>query len=234
MMESMLGGSAYAVVPARGGSKGIPGKNLRTVDGVPLVVRAVTAARAAELVDRVIVSTDDDTIAALAGDAGAEVISRPSQLATDESASESVLVHALDALRERGADDPDVTVLVQCTSPFTEPSDIDGTIALLRERGADCAFTATRIHSFVWRDDPTGIVAVNHDAGVRLRRQDRPVEYAETGAVYAMRTDGLRRARHRFFGTLAVFEVPLERAIEIDDPGDLERAERLAMIGRAT
>lgn len=174
----MVGGSAYAFVPARAGSKGIPGKNLRTVDGVPLVVRAVTTARGAASVDRVVVSTDDDTIAALARDAGAEVITRPPDLAADDTASESVLVHALDALRARGADDPDVTVLVQCTSPFTESADIDGTIALLYNRGADCAFTASRTHSFLWREEPTGIVAVNHDPSVRPRRQDRPTEFA--------------------------------------------------------
>ena len=234
MMESMLGGSAHVVVPARGGSKGIPRKNMRTVDGIPLVVRAVTAARAAVSVDRVIVSTDDDAIAGLARDAGAEVVDRPPQLATDDTASEPVVLHALDTLRERGGDDPDVTVLVQCTSPFIEASDIDGTVALLDDRGTDCAFTATRIHTFVWRVDPSGVVAVNHDANVRVRRQDRPVEYAETGAVYAMRTAGFRRAGHRFFGTLAVFEVPLDRALEIDDLVDLERAERLAVLGRTT
>lgn len=228
------GGSAYAFVPARGGSKGIPGKNVRTVDGVPLVVRAVTTARAAGSVDRVVVSTDDDTIAELACGAGAEVIRRPPELAADDTASEVVLVHALDVLRAGGSDDPDVTVLVQCTSPFTESSDIDGTIALLYERDADCAFTAARTRSFLWREEPTGIVAVNHDARVRPRRQDRAVEFAETGAVYAMRTAGFRRAGHRFFGDLVVFEVPVERAFEIDDPADLELAERLVALGRTT
>ncbi len=173
--------------------------------------------------NRVVVSTDDDTIAALARDAGAEVIARPAELAADDTASESVLVHALDTLRTRGAHEPDVTVLVQCTSPFIEPADIDGTIALLHDRGADCAFTAARTHSFLWREEATGIVAVNHDASVRPRRQDRPVEFVETGAVYAMRTAGFRRAGRRFFGDLAVFEVPVERALEIDDPADLER-----------
>ena len=131
-------------VPARGGSKGIPGKNLRTVGGVPLVVRAVIAACAADTVDRVMVSTDDDTIAALAREAGAEVIERPVELAADDTASEAVLLHALDVVHASSGVDPDVTVLVQCTSPFIDAADIDGTIALLDGRDVDCAFTAAR------------------------------------------------------------------------------------------
>jgi CMP-N-acetylneuraminic acid synthetase len=224
----MLGGSTYAFVPARGGSKGIPHKNVRTVGGVPLVVRAVVAARAALTVDRVLVSTDDDTIATLARESGAEVIERPADLAADDTASEAVLVHALDALRAHHQPDPDVTVLVQCTSPFIDPADIDGTVNLLYDRAIDCAFTAARTHAFLWRESDAGIVAVNHDASARLRRQERPAEFAETGAVYAMRTAGFRRARHRFFGSIAVFEVPSERALEIDEPSDLARAEQFA------
>lgn len=219
-------------VLARGGSKGIPGKNVRTVGGVPLVVRAVNAARGAETVDRVVVSTDDDSIAALARAAGADVIERPAELGADDTASEAALVHALDALRAGDRDDPDVTVLVQCTSPFTEAADIDGTIALLHDRDFDCAFTAVRTHAFLWRESPTGFVAVNHDASSRPRRQDRPVEFVETGAVYAMRTAGFRRARHRFFGEVGVFEVPPERALEIDELADLARAEQLVTLVR--
>jgi CMP-N-acetylneuraminic acid synthetase len=230
----MVGGSTYAFVPARGGSKGIPGKNVRTVGGVPLVVRAVTAARGAETVDRVLVSTDDDTIASLARDAGADVIERPADLGADDTSYEAVLVHALDALRTTDGDDPEVTVLVQCTSPFTEPADIDGTVNLLYDRAIDCAFTATRTHAFLWRESDAGVVAVNHDASSRPRRQERPVEYVETGAVYAMRTAGFRRARHRFFGEVGVFEVPPERALEIDEPDDLARAEQLATLVRGT
>jgi len=219
-------------VPARGGSKGIPGKNLRTVDGVPLVVRAVTAAQRAASVARVVVTTDDDAIAAVARTAGADVVDRPHDLASDDASTEDALLHALDDLRTRGFADPDITVLVQCTSPFTEPADIDGVVGLLDDPGVDCAFTAMRTHAFVWRAGPKGVVAVNHDAATRQRRQDRPVEFVETGAAYAMRTAGFRRARHRFFGTAAVFEVPPERALEIDDPADLGRAERLAALGR--
>ena len=218
--------SAVAIIPARGGSKGVPGKNLTVVGGRSLVGRAVTAARDAARVDLVVVSTDDGAIRAAAVDAGAEVILRPAELSGDDASSESAVLHALDAYRTNGREF-DVVVMIQCTSPFTTAADIDGTIACLDDPGVDCAFTAARSHGFLWREGggPCGAVAVNHDAAVRDRRQDRPPEYVETGAVYVMRTAGFRAARHRFFGRAAIYEVPASRSLEIDEPADLVLAE---------
>jgi N-acylneuraminate cytidylyltransferase len=218
----------YAVIPARGGSKGIPAKNLQLVGGRPLVTRAIDAARRAATVDRVFVSTDDDHIAEIARSAGADVVSRPSDLGRDDSSSESVLLHALGEFATRGLPEPDVLVMLQCTSPFIAAADIDGTVAALDRHGADSAFTAAASHGFLWRGGPGSATAANHDASTRLRRQDRPPEYLETGAVYAMRTSGFRTARHRFFGQIAFHEVPKLHTIEIDHPADLVVARALA------
>jgi len=223
----MVGMSVYVIIPARGGSKGIPGKNLRLVGGVPLVVRAVNAATSAAAVDAVFVSTDDADIGSLARAAGAEVIERPGELAGDHASSESALLHALDALAERGLPEPSITVMVQCTSPLTSGAEIDGTLRALEAQGADCAFTGAPSHAFLWRAGSGGAVAVNHDPSQRLRRQDMQPEYADTGAVYAMRTTGFRAARHRFFGRIAIHPVPPEHALEIDAPSDLLIAEAL-------
>ncbi len=220
--------NVYAVVPARGGSKGIPAKNLQVVGGHPLVARAVIAAHRSSRVGRVFVSTDDERIGEAASAAGAEVVARPAALGSDEATSESALLHALDDLTGRGVPEPDVLVMLQCTSPFITPSDIDGTIAALDRDGADSAFTVTPSHAFLWRSGPGGAVAANHDATTRLRRQDRESEYLETGGVYAMRTPGFRAARHRFFGRMAFHEVPRLRALEIDEPADLVLARALA------
>ena len=105
-------------------------------------------------------------------------------------------------------------------------------VAFLDDAGIDCAFTGSRSHRFLWRegDAARGAVAVNHDSRVRPRRQDRPPEFIETGAVYAMRTDGFRVARHRFFGRAAIYEVPTARALEIDEPTDLALAEALLLL----
>jgi YrbI family 3-deoxy-D-manno-octulosonate 8-phosphate phosphatase len=213
--------NVVAVIPARGGSKGVPGKNVAPVGGQPLVARAVRAARAAQRVDRVIVSTDDLLIADVARDAGAEIVERPQHIAGDTATSESAVLHALHS----AAPDADVVLLVQCTSPFLTSADIDAVTGPVVEGRADSAFTATASHGFLWRPDGTGI---NHDPAARPRRQDRPVELLETGAAYAMRTDGLRRTGHRFFGRILPVPVDAARTLEIDDPADLERARLLA------
>jgi N-acylneuraminate cytidylyltransferase len=219
--------SVYVIVPARGGSKAIPGKNLRRVGGEPLVARAVRVALQADSVDRVVVSTDDDEIGEVARRAGAEVVGRPAELAGDDATSESALLHALDVLRDRGEPEPRITVMMQCTSPLTTPADVDGTVAVLDAEGADCAFTGARGHILLWHRGPDGAVAVNHDASSRPRRQDQTPDFVETGGVYAMRTAGFRAAGHRFFGRVGIFEVSSERALEIDELGDLELADAL-------
>jgi len=226
--------SVYVIVPARGGSKGILGKNLRVLRGEPLVARTVRAARDASRVDRVFVSTDDPAIARVAREAGAEIIERPASLAGDDATSESALLHALDVLTERGEPDPDVVALVQCTSPLTTGEVIDGTIAVLDDDNADCSFSGSRSHAFLWRRTSEGAVGVNHDPSERPRRQEQVPEYADTGAVYAMRTAGFRVARHRFFGRVAIFEVPKAHELEIDSEEDLEIAEALLQVGSSS
>jgi N-acylneuraminate cytidylyltransferase len=176
----------------------------------------------------VLVSTDDPAIGAAARHAGAEIVERPAELADDDAPSESAVLHALDWIAECGETEPDIVVLVQCTSPFIEPGDIDGTVAPVATGQADCALTVADSHGFLWRRGAHGAAAVNHDSAKRPRRQDRDPEYLETGAVYAMDTQGFRAARHRFFGRIALHQVPRERSIEIDEPEDLALADALA------
>lgn len=216
-----------AVIPARGGSKGIPGKNLALVAGKPLVAHAICAAREAALVDRVFVSTDDPLIAQTARRWGAEVVDRPAELSGDLATSEAALLHALDAIATAG-ERPELLTFLQCTSPLTAAQDIDGTIdALLREQ-ADSALAVTDFHYFLWRPDAThGASGINHDKAVRPMRQQREAQYLETGAVYVMRVDGFRAHKHRFFGKTAMHELPRERVWEIDDPVDLQVVEAL-------
>ncbi len=220
---------SWAIIPARGGSKGVPGKNLAPVQGRSLVRRAVEAARRAAGVERVFVSTDAADIAAEAARAGAEIIERPAALSGDTASSEDALLHALDALAQRGEKLPDILCFVQCTSPFVAAGDIDGAIALLLSTGSDTALTVARSHGFLWQGGQDGgAIGVNHDRAVRLRRQDREPEFLETGAVYVMRVPGFRSARHRFFGKTVLYEVPASRAWEIDEPADLAAVRALA------
>ena len=221
-------GQCLAIIPARGGSKGIPRKNIAPIGGRPLIAWTIEAARAAKLVDRVIVSTDDAQIAQVAREFGAEVIDRPAEISGDAASSESALLHVLEALERTENYRPELVAFLQCTSPLTQAADIDGVIAELGIANADSALTVAPFGHFLWRpDERTGAVGVNHDKSFRQRRQERSPEYLENGAVYVMKSDGFRTARHRFFGKTAMFVVPAERAIEIDEPGDLVIAEML-------
>ncbi|MFB6942979.1 cytidylyltransferase domain-containing protein [Streptomyces sp. NPDC056237] len=231
--------TVLAVIPARGGSKGVPAKNLAQVGGVPLVARAVRACLASREVTDVVVTTDDAAIADAARAAGdtlgaperVHIVQRPAAIAGDRSSSEDAVLHALDAyeaMRERTAD---VVLLVQCTSPFVVREDIDGVAAAVAHDGADTAVTVAPFHGFLWRDgsaleeDNHG---VNHDKSVRQMRQDRPEDLLETGTAYAMNAAGFRTHRHRFFGHTALVRTDAARVLEVDDPHDLARARALA------
>lgn len=220
------GAHAIAIIPARGGSKGLPRKNVMPLHGKPLLAHTISAARLARHIDRVIVSTDDPEIAAVARAHGAEVVDRPAALAGDLASSEAAILHAIDTLFPASDAAPEITVFLQCTSPLTASEDIDGLVEALIAQGADSAFTGTRFHHFLWRVDEAGAMAgINHDPAVRLMRQQRSAEFLETGAGYAMRTAGFRVSGHRFFGRLAMWETPAERVGEIDDLADFQAIE---------
>ena len=162
-------GEVVAVIPARGGSKGVPGKNLKRVGGVPLVGRAVATARAAERIDRVVVSTDDDEIAAVAREWGAEVVERPAELAGDAASSESALLHALGVLAERGVETR-ILVFVQATSPFIDPDDLDDAVGRVEQGHESSVFSAVESWGFLWKHGAEGMTGINHDPAARPRR----------------------------------------------------------------
>jgi YrbI family 3-deoxy-D-manno-octulosonate 8-phosphate phosphatase len=220
-------GEVVAVIPARGGSKGVPGKNLRRVGGVPLIGRAVAAARNAGRVDRVVVSTDDDEIAAVAREWGAEVVDRPADLAGDAASSESALLHALDVLRARAVE-TSILVFIQATSPFVDPADLDDAIGRVAAGSEDVVFSAVESWGFLWRHGADGMRGINHDPARRPRRQDRAPEYLETGAFYVLDAAGFRVARHRFFGSTGVALVEQRHALEIDTAEQLRLANAIA------
>ncbi|MDH2445225.1 acylneuraminate cytidylyltransferase [Amnibacterium sp. CER49] len=226
-MSAFPSDRVVAVIPARGGSKGVPGKNLARVGGVPLVARAVAAALAAGVAD-VRVSTDDAGIAAAARAAGAGVIERPADLAGDTASSESALLHALDALEAEGVR-PEALAFLQATSPFLEPAALRRAVERVLARDADSVLAAFETYAFLWRADERGLaVAVNHDAAARPRRQEREPHFQETGAFYVLRTAGFREHRHRFFGRTALEVVAESRALEIDSSEQLGLARGLA------
>ncbi len=222
-----LSKTAFAIIPARGGSKGIPGKNVKLLGGRPLIHYCIDAAKQAACIERVFVSTDDDEIAQVSEQGGAEVIRRPAALADDTASSESALLHALQALG-RDAPLPQHLVFLQCTSPLTQAGDIDGTVNALIRQSADSALAVAQFHYYLWRHQGDGdgdAVGVNHDKNTRLMRQQQQAQYLETGSVYAMQTAGFLHHRHRFFGKTVMHVIPSEHVLEIDDPHDFLLAE---------
>jgi N-acylneuraminate cytidylyltransferase len=221
-----------AIIPARGGSKGIPRKNIHPLAGKPLIAYSIEQALLSRHITRVVVSTDDPQIGSVAAQYGAEVVWRPVEISGDMASSESALLYTLNFLAENEDYHPDLLVFLQCTSPLTIMSDIDGTITALIESKADTALSVSPFHYFLWKSDQPengreSAVGINHDKSMRQLRQEQKPQFIETGAVYAMRVDGFLQQQHRFFGRTAMYVMPHERRLEIDEPVDFKVAEVL-------
>jgi CMP-N-acetylneuraminic acid synthetase len=227
--------SIIALVTARGGSKGIPGKNLKPLGGRPLIAWSIEAARQSSSVDRVLVSTDDPAIAAAARDAGAEVpFLRPEELARDDSSHISVVLHALDWLRDKERFTPDYLLLLQPTAPFRTAEDLDAAAALARARNVDAVVSVCEARSHPWLAKTVRADGTMEDFIPRTqtyeRRQDFPPAYVLNGALYLNRPRSLRATGTlRPPGTLA-HVMPIERSVDLDTLADWEMAELL--IGR--
>lgn len=219
--------SVLALIPARGGSKGIPGKNLAPLADKPLLVHTLEQAMACHGIHRVMVSTDDDEIARCARANGAEVVQRPADLATDTASSEAALLHALAHLRGAESYEPDLVVFLQATSPLREDDAIDRAIETLRAEGADSLFSACPVHGFVWRRNAAKLEALTYDFKQRPRRQDIGEDLLENGSIYIFKPWVLHRHGNRLGGKVAVFEMDPLDSFQIDEPGDLELMERL-------
>ena len=217
--------SIICISPARGGSKRLPGKNLRPLRGRALVAHSIEHARRARHVDRTVVSTDDDAIADVARAAGAEVVRRPPELASDTATSEAALVHVLDALREREGYEPELVVFLQCTSPVRTPDDIDAAVETLRKETADSLFSVTDSRWLLWRRQHDELTSLNYDYRRRQRDQDHPDEYRENGSIYVFKPWVLRQSANRLGGRMAIYPMDYWSSFQVDATEDLELVE---------
>jgi N-acylneuraminate cytidylyltransferase len=232
-----------AVVPARGGSKGIPRKNLQLLGGKPLVAHAVGVGLAAQLVTRVLCSTDDEDIAAAARAAGAEVpFLRPEELARDNSEDWPVFVHTLNWLEQAEGYRPDLIVNLRPTSPLRLPSHVDGAIRLLLDTGADSvkAVCLARQHPHkMWLRSPDGCIEPYLKTPMRLARgPDVPRAelddiYWQNGVVDVTRREVIFEQRVMIGARVAGLVTELADSIDIDTPVDLALAELLLARRRA-
>lgn len=215
--------AVLAIIPARGGSKRIAGKNTRPLAGRPLVAHTIAHALAASSVDEVVVSTDCDAIAAIATAMGAAVCRRPESLAGDTATSESALLHVLDTRRAQGWDDPELVAFLQCTSPIRAPDDIDRAIAQLRRDELDSLLSACVNTRFCWGLDAAGQpMSLNYDFRHRRREQDLAPQYQENGSIYLFRPWLLRQSGNRLGGRMGVYVMDYWASFQVDEPEDLE------------
>lgn len=228
-----------AIVPARGGSKGLPGKNIRPLGGLPLLVHSLRCAGLASRIDRTIVSTDSQAIADVARAYGADVpFLRPAGLAADDTPMMPVLAHALSEVERQEGRRFETVVLLDPTSPGRLPADIDGALGLLADDdAADGAVACSRPHFnplWVGVFDRGGYLEPAFDATVAYaRRQDVPTFYRINGACYVWRSDFVRRSPGNWRqGRNRLWEIPEERAFSIDTQFEFDLLELLLQSGK--
>jgi len=209
------------IIPARGGSKGVPRKNIKLLNGKPLIAYTIEASLKSGVIDRVIVSTEDKEIAEVAKQYGAEVIVRPSELAQDHSLTDPVMLHALEELEKSGYY-PDLISLIQPTSPLLNAESIKIAVEAVIQRNFDSCFTAFLPggYEFKWRHVEKGIFErADYPLEKTPRRQDLPKIYHENGAFYITRTDLFKRTVNRLGGSnarISLVEMNLEDSLQID------------------
>jgi len=217
-----------AVIPARGGSRGIARKNLQVVGGMPLVARTVRTAMASGVFAAVVVSTDDDEIAEVARAHGATVAKRPRELARDTSPTEPVIEHALAEAERLAGRLFDTIWLLQATSPFLQEGDIRQAWQLLESGTCDSVVAVHTDHPFSWDATADGLVVATYEPAKRSRRQDIPSHYRENGALYAVTRALWDESHVRIAGRVAPLVMPAWRSLDVDDESDLEAAQALS------
>lgn len=215
--------TVVAIIPARGGSKGIPRKNLVDICGKPLLAWSILQARNAASIDSVWVTSDDEEILSVAEAYGARPILRPPEISGDTASSETAWLHALDVIESQGMP-VDLVVAMQATSPLRETSDLDGGVSVLREQGYDSLLSVTEVEDFfTWRiGDEGSAESVNYDYRNRKRRQQIEKRYLENGSFYVFRPELLRRDHNRLGGRIGLFVMSRFKMFQIDNPEDID------------
>ncbi len=218
--------SIIAIIPARGGSKSVPRKNVRDFLGLPLIAHSIIDAKEAQLVDRIYVSTDDREIAQVSRQYGAEIIDRPAELANDTASSESALIHALSEIEKTGIV-PELVVFLQCTSPVRTGADIDQAITKLQRENADSLISVSPTHRFLWKEVDGIAESINYDYRHRQRRQDMEPQYMENGSMYLFKPWVIKELGNRLGGKVILLVMSEAAIWEIDSILDFKIAEVL-------
>ncbi len=206
-----------AIIPARGGSKGLQKKNIYPVAGKPLLSWTIQQALASKSIDKVFVSTDSLIISSIAREYGAEVIERPAKLAGDKSSSESAISHALEVIEVEYDMPVSTVVFLQATSPLRKPGDIDTAVEVFRREGADSLISVTKADDLtLWESREGKWESVNFDYRHRGMRQDRPTQFIENGSIYIFTPETLASFGNRIGEKLSTYQMEFWQTWEID------------------
>jgi N-acylneuraminate cytidylyltransferase len=212
-----------AVILARGGSKGIPKKNLSDFCGKPLISWTIEQALSTRAIDSVWVSSDDSEILSLSRKYNVGEIKRPEDLSNDNASSEAGWLHALDFLDNHRVAVKNL-VAPQCTSPVRSSSDFEGALAKFSEDDLDSLFSATKITDFnLWRTPNNGqLQSFTYDYQQRGRRQEKPDQYLENGSFWIFRPEIIRNHKNRLGGKMGIWLMDFWKSFQIDEPEDIQ------------
>lgn len=220
-------GITVAVIPARAGSKGIPGKNLLPFCGKPLLAWSIEQAKMAEGVDSVWVSSDGDEILSVARTHGASSIRRPDAISSDTASSESAWLHALDEI-ERQGHKVEWMVGMQATSPLRSPEDIGRAISQAKDQGLDSLLSVVEVEDFfMWGLKDGEPFSINYDYRDRKPRQQIEKRYLENGSFYVFRPEILRELGNRLGGKTGLYVMERHKMFQIDNPEDVRLCEAI-------
>ncbi len=219
-----MNNKVIAIILARGGSKGIPRKNVLDFCGKPLVAWSILQAKDTPQIDEVYLSSDDDEILSIGEEYGAKLIVRPDEFASDIASSESAVEHALSTLDF----EPEIIVMLEPTAPLRKPNDLEDCISQFKSEGWDSGFSGAILEDFlIWtKDDAGNLVSVNYDYIHQTRRQDRKPDYVENGAIYIFKPEILKK-NNRFGGKIGLYLMDFWSSFEIDNPEDWDFVESL-------
>ncbi len=220
-----------AIIPARGGSKSIPHKNIVDFCGKPLLAWSILQAKGAALVDEIYVSTDDEAVAMVAKKYGAKIISRPADISGDTATSESALEHAVSCIKEHEAFEIEYVVFLQATSPLRESSDVDNAIRAMKKEKADSLFSGAPIGDFyIWVKQNSALRSINYDYKNRKRRQEYGEQFVENGSIYIFKPEVLAEFHNRLGAKIAISPMEFWKSFEVDNREDLEFCKSLFML----
>jgi N-acylneuraminate cytidylyltransferase len=207
------------LIPARGGSKGIPKKNIIDFNGKPLISYSIEQAKMSKYIDKIFVTSDSNEILDISKSYGAFPILRPEELSTDFCSSESALI---DAISQIGSD-YDIFVFLQATSPLRTNEDIDSCIEEFLSKSLDSLFSSCVLEDFlIWDFNDGELQSINYDYKKRKRRQDHKPQYVENGSIYVFKKDSILSSNNRLSGKVGMYVMENWKMFEIDNIEDLE------------